>query len=132
MAKNATTSVWCVRDGRITEVPGCRLGKEMVTLPSGQRWARNGHGIDGYYETQIAAARSFKKDVLALIEGCRQRLATYESVNADCDRILEADRVAMHRIVADVRGQFVADYMYGKVESVIDSPRDAAMGVDRG
>lgn len=126
-AKTPTVSVWCVRGGRITEVTGCRLGKEMVTLPGGQRWARNGHGIEGYYESELAAAQAIKKSLPSLIKHYRERLDTYELVNADCDRILEGQRVDMHRIFSEVRGHAVADAVCGKVE-----PSAAAPGVGNG
>ncbi len=115
-SKVPTVSVWCMRGGKITEVTGCRLGKEMVTLPDGQRWSRKRGGTDGYYESEIQAARAFMKELPALLDSYRTRLSAYESLEADCRRVFEGERRKMHAVSAEVHGSAaIADAIWGSV-----------------
>ncbi len=104
-----------MRGGKITEVPGCRLGKEMVTLPDGQRWSRKRGGTDGYYESEIQAARAFMKELPGVLDVYRTRLSAYESLEADCKRAFEAHRREMHALSAGLHGTAIADSIWGSV-----------------
>jgi len=117
MAKSTspTVSVWCMRGGKITEITGCRLGKEMVTLPDGQRWSRNRGGTDGFYESELEAAQAFMKILPATLDVYRTRLSAYESLEADCKRVFEVRRREMHALSASRHGLLVADSMWGRV-----------------
>lgn len=119
MAKSTspTVSLWCMRGGVITEIPGCRLGREMVTLPDGQRWSRNRGGTDGFYESELEAAQAFMKVLPAILDSYRTRLSAYESLEADCKRVFEARRREMHALSASLHGEIVADSIWGAVNA---------------
>lgn len=136
MAKKDTVSVWCMRGGKITEVKGCRLGKEMVTLPDGQRWSRKRGSTEGFYDSEMEAAQAFSKMLPSTLEFYRTRLAAYESLDADCKRVFEEQRRDMHAISAKLHGSTaIADAIWGGANGepqVIDGQRDAAPGVGNG
>ena len=77
--------------GKIVKIEGARLGATMVTLPGGQRWARDGYGISSYHSTEMEAATAFMRTVPDMLRHLRQQVETYESVLEDCERVFRED-----------------------------------------
>lgn len=92
--KAATGEVWGVQGGKLHLFTGVRVGASMITFPGGQRWARDGRGMDGYYATELEAAAGMIADARWKAQYHRERMVSAESIVADCERVLGTVRPA--------------------------------------
>lgn len=91
----------------------------MVTLPDGQRWSRNRGSTEGFFESELEAAQAFARMLPATLDFYRTRLAAYESLEADCKRVFEDERLRMHAVSAEMHGSIaIADAIWGEAKAV--------------
>lgn len=88
MAKTPTGDVWGMKHGKLHRFTGVRIGASMLTFPDGQRRAKDGRDMDGYYATEHEAAAGMIRSVRWALNYHRERVRGLESMLADCERVL--------------------------------------------
>lgn len=89
MADKNRGEVWSFNGAKLQRIEGAKLGERMVTMPSGQRWSREGHGLtDQYAPSEAEAARMIEPYARRQVAWAKKSLAEAEAAVAECARVL--------------------------------------------